>query len=144
VSTGQKGSKSTYSCPKRYVNEETHCTKTKTLKTTHALNLDAIQKQATKLHHCHPMYKLTLCWHFAVCWYPGLAPGYCNIRCCRTCLARTSNRRLRQRGRSENAGAENVGAGNERLRYFVVSVVHTMFIYGTAHCGCLFSAEPWS
>jgi len=29
VSTGQKGSKSTYICPKRYVNEETHCTKTK-------------------------------------------------------------------------------------------------------------------
>jgi len=27
VSTGQKGSKSTYSCPKRYVNEETQCTK---------------------------------------------------------------------------------------------------------------------
>jgi len=31
VSTGQKGSKSTYNCPKRYVNEETHCTKTKHL-----------------------------------------------------------------------------------------------------------------
>ena len=31
VSTGQ-GSKSTYNCPKRYVNEETHCTKTKHLK----------------------------------------------------------------------------------------------------------------
>jgi len=29
VSTGQKGSKSTYNCPKRYVKEETHCTKTK-------------------------------------------------------------------------------------------------------------------
>ena len=29
VSTGQKGSKSTYNCSKRYVNEETHCTKTK-------------------------------------------------------------------------------------------------------------------
>jgi len=43
-----------------------------------------------------------------------------------------------------NLGAENVGPENERLRYFVVSVVHTMFIYGTTHCGCLFSAEPWS
>jgi len=30
VSTGQKGSRSTNNCsPKRYVNEETHCTKTK-------------------------------------------------------------------------------------------------------------------
>jgi len=28
--------------PKRYVNEETHCTTTKHQKTTHALNLDAI------------------------------------------------------------------------------------------------------
>jgi len=32
VSTGQKGSQSTYNCPKRYVNEETYCSKTKTLK----------------------------------------------------------------------------------------------------------------
>ena len=32
VSTGQKGSKSTYNYPKRCVNEETHCTKNKTLK----------------------------------------------------------------------------------------------------------------
>ena len=29
VSTEQKGSKSTYNCPKRYINKETHCTKTK-------------------------------------------------------------------------------------------------------------------
>ena len=29
VSTGQKGSKSTYNCNKRHVNKETHCTKTK-------------------------------------------------------------------------------------------------------------------
>jgi len=42
VSTEQKGSKSTYNCPTRYVNDETHCTKTKLIKTTHALNLDAI------------------------------------------------------------------------------------------------------
>jgi len=31
VSTGQKGSKSTYNCPKRCVNEETLCTETKHL-----------------------------------------------------------------------------------------------------------------
>ena len=29
VSTGQKGSESTYNCPIRYANEETHCAKTK-------------------------------------------------------------------------------------------------------------------
>jgi len=40
VSIGSKGSKSTYNCPKRYVNEETHCTIT--LKTTNVLNLDEI------------------------------------------------------------------------------------------------------
>ena len=27
VSTGQKGSKNIYNCPKRYVNEQTRCTK---------------------------------------------------------------------------------------------------------------------
>jgi len=41
VSTGQKSSRSTYKCPKRYVNEETHCMK-QNIKTVHALNLDAI------------------------------------------------------------------------------------------------------
>ena len=31
VSTGQKGSKSTYNCPERYVNERTHCTMMRSL-----------------------------------------------------------------------------------------------------------------
>jgi len=54
VSTGEKGSKSTYNYPKRQVNEETHCTKTKRQQEAQLSPRDrAMRRVSWNLTNCH-------------------------------------------------------------------------------------------
>jgi len=87
VSTGQKGSKSTYNFRKRYVSEETYCTKTKHLKNDtciesrrdiKALTLLADATSSGNLFHSRTTRTEKKIWR-TVTWNPDNTVSYCAL-----------------------------------------------------------------